>query len=130
MMTGYHHSVNHEFSPPSQGGARGGNSPLEGSPTLVGRGVHPPKANAEEVNLFKNVTNLISFHCSAVKRYVAVLCSAPILILSRQQSSQSRRLGAEHRDEIERISSYPLLPTQMLRKASRRGIFTEDQQCT
>jgi hypothetical protein len=92
-MTGYNHSVSNEFSPPSQGGAGGGVSPLEGSPTLVGRGVHPPRVN-------NTVTDLISFHCSAVKRHVAVLCSAPILILSRQQSSQSHRLGAEHRDEI------------------------------
>jgi hypothetical protein len=99
-MTDFNHSVSNEFSPPSQEGAGGGNSPLEGSPTLVGRGLHPPKANADEVNLFKNVTVFISFHCSAVKRHLVVLCSAPILILSRQQSSQSHRLGAEHRDEI------------------------------
>jgi len=40
-MIDYNYSLSHKFSPPSQGGARGGNSPLEGSPTLVGRGVSP-----------------------------------------------------------------------------------------
>ncbi len=62
-MTGYNNSVSYEFSPPFQGEARDGHSPLEGSPTLVGRGVHPPRANAERISSFPLRRGSFNLNC-------------------------------------------------------------------